>query len=177
MNRHGLTLLELLLSLALLSSLTLASVGWTTQSVRISQMIDARSRWEAAAREALDLIGEDLVSGDLTRRHVNSEGLPDWLKTGASELAIEVRAAPFTADVLATYALDRDGSQLVRAQRSEGEAMKSSRVILGSVAAFETRLCQPVAETETPACLEIRVLSHSGWTAARVYWIHDWRQP
>lgn len=177
MNRRGLTLLELLLSLALLSSVTLASVGWTTTSVDASREIDARARWETAARATLEIIAQDLAAGDRSRRRIDGERNPTWITSEGSSLAVVVRAAPFSEDVLAIYTLNQGASQLSRSQPSQSRTSENDRLLLGDVAAFEAHLTPASLESDMPAHLDSRIESHAGWTVSRVFWIRDRRQP
>lgn len=61
---RGHTLLELMVALALLVSLAVGAVGWTQTALRAGDAASKRLRWEAAARATLDLIGDDLATGD-----------------------------------------------------------------------------------------------------------------
>lgn len=63
MNR-GLTLIELLVALALLSSVALAAVAWTQTALRTGAASAERIHWETAARAALALVADELACGD-----------------------------------------------------------------------------------------------------------------
>ncbi len=62
---RGLTLVELLLTLGLLGSLSLALAAWTTTTSRLAGKITPEVRWRAAAAATLRQIGDDLFSGDI----------------------------------------------------------------------------------------------------------------
>lgn len=60
MTRRGMTILELLLALVLLSGLTIACVSWTTGSARALHQQGGDARWRAGAENALQLIDDAL---------------------------------------------------------------------------------------------------------------------
>ena len=70
MTRRGMTILELLLALALLSGLTLACVSWTTGSARALHQQGGDARWRTGAERALQLIDDAIRTEPLpgTRR-------------------------------------------------------------------------------------------------------------
>ncbi|MBI4881782.1 MAG: hypothetical protein HY812_19295 [Planctomycetes bacterium] len=61
---RGLTLVELLLALGLLGSLSFAIAGWTTTCARLSGKTAPEVRWRAAAAATLRQVGDDLLAGD-----------------------------------------------------------------------------------------------------------------
>ena len=60
MTRRGLSMLEVLVSLVLLSALALAATGWSHGAVGLAQDTSERSAWNASASAALRLITDDL---------------------------------------------------------------------------------------------------------------------
>ena len=63
MNR-GLTLIELLVALALLSSVALAAVAWTQTALRTGAASAERLRWETSALAHFALVADALACGD-----------------------------------------------------------------------------------------------------------------
>lgn len=141
MNR-GATLLEVVVSLALLASLMLVLTSWT-RLVGAVDGVGGDARWRVAAEALLDRIHEDVLVGDF-------ESAPDdrcdRVRVEAGELVVHTRrtAAP-GGPVLHAYALEDDDATIVardelpavgrrRGPRGEGH------VVLGDVAAFETAL-------------------------------------
>lgn len=61
---RGMTLVEVVLALALLSTLAVAAMSWATVSARIARTVDDRTDRESAARNVLRLIGDDLRTFD-----------------------------------------------------------------------------------------------------------------
>ncbi len=68
MRRRGLTLIELLLSLALLGSLCSLLTAWLVTTSRIVSEHSPRLKWQTAARTVLSLIEADLECGDFDAR-------------------------------------------------------------------------------------------------------------
>ncbi|MCH8151425.1 MAG: hypothetical protein IH830_03515 [Planctomycetes bacterium] len=64
--RRGLTMIELLLAVSLLTPITLAIAAWTQVAARASASAAEPMRWRAAAEAALQLIHDDLVTGDFS---------------------------------------------------------------------------------------------------------------
>ena len=87
MNR-GMTILELLLALALVSGIAVAALAWTQAAVRTSAATAARLRWESAASATLELIGDLLTSGEELLDRGDEPRVVAW----AASLA--VRAGP-----------------------------------------------------------------------------------
>ena len=64
MTRRGLTILELLLALALLSALCSLLTSWLVTVSKLSAEHGPRLEWQSAALRILDTIEDDLVCGD-----------------------------------------------------------------------------------------------------------------
>ena len=64
MNR-GMTLVEVLVSLALLSALSLASLGWTQMTRDLARSVEPIA-WNAAADRVMQQISNDLTTGDFS---------------------------------------------------------------------------------------------------------------
>jgi len=170
MTRAGITLLELLIALALLSGLTLASIAWTTSSVRTSHALDGRARWETAASTALELIAEDLRAGDISRRRYDRDGLPDWISTEGG-LSTRVRAAPYTGSERASYKLEPASGVLCRTLQTQETWPERSRTLLGDVASFDCAL-RPLGQPgASPVELAAELSSRRGWVVARRFLI------
>jgi prepilin-type N-terminal cleavage/methylation domain-containing protein len=69
-TRRGMTLVEVLGSLALLGALALASLAWTRVAINGTAAALLRLRWERSAAAVLDLIGDDLRTGDACAREL-----------------------------------------------------------------------------------------------------------
>lgn len=62
--RRGLTIIEILLALSILTGLMLASTAWVQVAARSASHGDDAVRWRMAADACLQRIAEDLLGGD-----------------------------------------------------------------------------------------------------------------
>ena len=85
--RHGLTIIELLASLALLSLVMVTAVEWTRFAGRVGSDLAEPTDWERSARRALELIAEDLRCAATPRRR------GERVEIDASVLVIHTRQA------------------------------------------------------------------------------------
>ncbi len=106
-RQEGLTLIELLATLGLLSALSLAALSWTQvagQAVRSA----APSRWETAVNAVFRRIHDDLVTGDF---HRDSDGG----KVNLSEKRVRIRTrsrASFGGSVFREYSYSNEDRSL-----------------------------------------------------------------
>lgn len=61
---RGMTLIEVILALALLSVLTIGATSWIVGTARSSTTVGSRATWETAAQATFRLIRDDLASSD-----------------------------------------------------------------------------------------------------------------
>ncbi len=172
MIRRGLTLLEMLLAISLLSGLVLVSVAWTSSVARAGVVEQDRSNWTSAAHAVLQLIGEDMTCGDLALRPLDEDGEPEWLESSEGGLWIQVRQAPFTGAERAVYMLDEQTGSLTRRIESE-EDRSPLRLLLGSTSEFEITISDSGAESDRERSLTVTLRSPSGEVAASVFDISD----
>ncbi len=134
--RRGLTMLELLLALSLLSAILLATASWTQVAARASADATYPVRWQAAAEAVFQLIHDDLVTGDFpdTQRGRSIQNARVAVVNGA--LRIRTRAVGHTGDVtgraIHRYAFDALSRQLRLDQRT-ATGGRSSRPLLDRV--------------------------------------------
>jgi len=136
MNR-GMTMVELLLALALLSGLMLACVSWTTAASRALATEGGRASWRAAAERAVELVDETLAVEDAGLRARGDRGP----RVALGDMSIDVRTrAAVMADRPAVAAAMRlrltDGVLRADWLDAEGRVL-ASRPLLGEVAALE----------------------------------------
>ena len=74
---RGLTLVEVLVSLSLLSSLMLVASWWVVEFARNAFPLEERLRWESCAREVLCRIAEDAQIGDLAPSETSKVEIED----------------------------------------------------------------------------------------------------
>lgn len=138
--RRGMTMVELLLALALLSGLALACVSWTTAASRALATEGGRVSWRVAAERSLDLIDEAFAVEDVSLRTGGGRG-DHGRRVEISDGSIIVRTrAAVSGDPPAVAAAMRlrvtDG--VLRAGWLDDEARElASRPLLGEVAALE----------------------------------------
>jgi len=84
---RGMTIVELLLALALLSGLVFASVSWTTATARTHAVEGGRASWEAGAARALDVLDDAVFVED---RRLQGNGRERW-RVDATADSISVR--------------------------------------------------------------------------------------
>lgn len=137
MTRHAMTLIEVLLALALLSALTVASVSWTTSAVRAAALHGSRASWETGAGHVLDLIeGMLLVEDHRLRRN----GHDRWrIATENRDLLLRSRTvvvADGRTGVSTTARLSLRDRVLTIEYLDETDAVLSVRPLLGELGLF-----------------------------------------
>lgn len=149
------TLVEVLAALALLAGLMLAGVEWTVTATRIAAGSGEAARWNAAARAALERIGEDLAQGDFVAEDPTSPRV--WVEHG--RLTIETREG---APVRAVYAVH--GSAM---NRTAGGA----RLLLREVQALVCRIdpLDPDGEEPGVCVLTVEIRGEGERSAQRAY--------
>lgn len=130
MNR-GLTLIEMLVSIALLSALMTVLTGWLQVSLRATQTVGEQGRWEAAARQVLQRIQEDVNTFDW-----QAETSAGRIRVEAGELLIHTRSK---GAVEHTYVLDPRGRRLRRHVKQQDGSLSTS-LLLSRVARWDVAL-------------------------------------
>lgn len=93
MRRRGLTILELLLALVLLASLTGLLSTWVVTASRLSASSGPRIEWRSAAQRVLLLIEDDVACGDFTGAPGAEASRTRVTRVDASSLRIATRSA------------------------------------------------------------------------------------
>lgn len=153
-SRRALTLMEILLSLAILSAMMLAALGWMRTAGTITTDVSRTLRWETSANAALQVIHDDLTVGDfeLTRPGQN-DAQAGRVRIESNDLIIETRAKG--KPVSQRYNLDRETQRIRRSGNSD-------RVLLIDVTDFECEL------NEDDGTLTVSIESHDR-TAMRTF--------
>lgn len=137
MTRHAMTLGEVLFALALLSALTVASVSWTTSTVRASALHGSRASWEAGAAHILDLIDGMLLAEDHGLRR---NGHDRWrIATENGDLLLRTRTgvvADGLTEVSTTARLSLRDRVLTIEYLDEADAVLTVRPMLGELGSF-----------------------------------------
>jgi len=151
-SRRGLTLIELLAALTILSVFTAAATAWMTTSARAQAAIEQTLSARVTAQRIADLIRDDLLSS------IPATVSPD-LASG--------RLAIITADILTQdspgwrrvrWFLDPNTNELIRTTQPTDSARPSRRIIAWGVSRFSL---ERVARANTAA-------TNSNWTGLRI---------
>jgi len=163
--RRGLTMIELLVALGLLSAVMLAVVSWTQVMAQTSQHATGPVRWRSAAEAVLRLIHDDLVSGDLVAARKRGTRDKPRIQIVDGVLQINTRAvdpAGTSGPVVHRYALEVSSRALRREQRTL-QGPPSSRLLLDDVLEWQC------AVDEEEQVLRVSVTSQDQITVARTY--------
>jgi|GEM_PF-1946830 len=167
MTRHAMTLVEVLLALALLSALTVASVSWTTSAVRASALHGSRASWEAGAAHVLDLLDGMLLAED---HRLRRNGHDRWrIATENGDLLLRTRTvvvADGLTEVSTTARLSLRDRVLTIEYLDEADAVLTVRPLLGELGSFATEL----EELETREyVMTVRLTHENGRVVSRVW--------
>lgn len=137
MKNRAMTLVELLLALALLSALTVASVSWTTSTVRASALHGSRASWESGAARVLEQIDRMLLVED---QYLRESGRDRWrIAVENGGLLVRTRAtvsAGGSVRVCATARLLIEGRVLTIEYLDGAGIVLATRPLLGEVRAL-----------------------------------------
>lgn len=131
--RTGITLLEVLLSLVLIASITAATLSWSRHSIAVARAYESRSRWLMSAEALLDAVHADCILGDA----------PPSIVAAESSLTIAVRptsaglAIPYTR-FTRSYHLSGDHIVILNHPTS-GDELLISETALDRVSRFDVR--------------------------------------
>lgn len=157
MRRRGLTMVELLLALALLAGLMVAVASWTQIAGLSGSELARPMRWRVAAEAVLQLIHDDLVTGDFADEEAASS---PRVRVADDALSIDSREASI-GPVVCQYVLDTYSGRLLR--RLPGSGHRSDRVLIDEV----TRFACEIDEEQTE--LHIEIASRDGDAVSRRY--------
>lgn len=148
---RGMTLLEVLLSLALLGGIALACASWIGTAARGTEGTAERLRWRSAADATLTLIGDLIATGDFVP---TEQRRPEEARVRANNAALAI--ATRVDGVATTTVLElKDGRLVLRAHRE--------RLLLAGVAEFEADIDE---ETQV---LTVMLRSATGGERTRGY--------
>ena len=97
---RGMTLLEVLLSLALLGGIAVACASWVGAAARGTEGTAQRLRWQSAADAALGVVGEMIATGDFRlddQRHLEQPRVR--ISGGALEIDTRLEGHAATAEI------------------------------------------------------------------------------
>lgn len=158
--RRALTMIEMLLSLSLLSLLMLAVAAWTQTTARASVAYTEPQRWQLAAQAVLQLVHDDLVTGDYQRRQASGAQENARVKIESSTLSITTRDAG--REIVRDYKFDPMRRQL-ELTCTHGQGLQRIRLVLTQVDQW-----QPVID-EDQHVLSVAIKPLVGEPVARSY--------
>lgn len=156
--RNGLTMIELLLALSLLSALVLVIASWTQVAAQASARGAAPMRWRPATEAVLTLIHDDIACGDFTGKPRRRGAAEPRVEAVDGVLLIRTRAA---GSVTNRYVFDPSAQELRFEQSRQGRP--SVRPLIRRVAEWDCRI-DPEA-----TLLTVRMTSDTGDDVARSY--------
>ncbi len=119
--RRGLTMVELLLAVSLLTPITLAIAAWTQVAARASASAAEPMRWQAAASAVLQLIHDDLIIGDFAEGPTDRSSQQSHVEVVDGALHIRTRTVGSEVIIgpsLHRYILDAFSGQLRLGQQT-----------------------------------------------------------
>jgi type II secretory pathway component PulJ len=150
-------MIELLLAVSLLSMLTLGVASWVQTTARSSAQCAAPLRWHAGAQAVLQLIHDDLASGDFAADDRSLRPSPR-VRVVDGALHLETRAGRAVQHI---YRLDVPGHELALTRVAGGR--RSARTLLQHVQDWQCTL------DENQRILTVSIASLEAATLTRRY--------
>ncbi len=162
MRRCGLTMIEVLVALGLLSALMLTVTSWIQTTVRASTLAEPM-RWRVAAEAVLQLIHDDLMTGDFEAEQERNQQSRVMVENGSLRIRTRaVQGGDETGPTIHRYELDTLTSELGRTNEPK-RGRHTTRLLLDDVASFNCRL------DEERTILTVSITSGSGQSIQRSY--------
>jgi prepilin-type N-terminal cleavage/methylation domain-containing protein len=161
--KRGMTLIEVLVSLTLLTAIISAAATWTTIAGNAAGVQSEPSRWHRAAQNVLDLIHDDLVTGDFESDTKQArEQRPPKVSVENDSLGISTRLLSAGRIALSRhYQLDIDMNVLTTKEQPSDSPR--GRVLLTDVDEFACAI------DETRTRLTVRITSNQHGSLSRSY--------
>ncbi len=162
--RRGLTIIEVLVSLGLLSALMLTVTSWIQTTVRASTLAEPM-RWSVAAEAVLQLIHDDLMTGDFEAEQQRRSNREPGVMVENGSLRIRTRTVQGGDEIGQTihrYELDTFTDEL-GATNEPKRGRHTTRLLLDDVERFNCRI------DDEPALLTVSITSGSGQSIQRSY--------
>ena len=139
--RRGLTMIEVLVALGLLSALVLTLTSWIQTTARASTLAEPL-RWRVAAEAVLQLIHDDLMTGDFLTEQQRRRNRQPRVMVENGSLRIRTRAVQGgdeTGPTVHRYELDALTSELGRTNEPK-RGRRTARLLLDDVDSFNCRI-------------------------------------
>jgi prepilin-type N-terminal cleavage/methylation domain-containing protein len=157
-TKRGMTMVELLLALVLLAGLMVAAASWTQIAGTTGASVVHATRWRQAAETVLQLIHDDLATGDFAKGSTSSGSPRAQLVSGA--LIVRTRGV-VVGPVEHEYRLDSFTGRMVLVER-HGDGRKE-RLLLDQVLAFTCTII------EKQTGLQVVIICEDGTAVDRRY--------
>ncbi|MEW6747315.1 MAG: prepilin-type N-terminal cleavage/methylation domain-containing protein [Planctomycetota bacterium] len=156
MRTRGLTMIELLLALSLLSAILLATFSWTEITARALADGARKGRWERAAAALLQVIHDDLACGDFLDGEHEGSLMKERISVGEGALRVVTRRAGLPIEREYSFV---KGDAAVTVE----EPSSRPRTLLGDVASYV------VTMDRAATVIEVSITSLSGFARHRRY--------
>lgn len=157
----GLTLIEVLVSMALLTGVFVAVGAWIEITASAASSISEPLQWNQTAEATLRVIGDDLNTGDFETETTDYSEPRIEVDENTGALTFDARTAGHGA-VTIEIKHDNNTNQLVRNVRQNQQTI-ASRVLIGAVQNWQC------AVNEEATQLTIMIESINGHTAQRSF--------
>ena len=162
--RRGLTMIEVLVALGLLSALVLTLTSWIATTARAGALAEPM-RWRVAAEAVLQLIHDDLTTGDFLSEQQRRRSRHPRVMVENSSLRIDTRASSSGGGggpTIHRYELDTRTSELGRTNEPKG-GRHTTRLLLDDVRNWNCRI------DEERTMLTVSITSDAGQSIQRSY--------
>ena len=163
-SRHGMTLVELLVSLSLLAVLVSVAVSWMTTIVSRQGRDLEQSRWLRSANLVLDQVGRDLTQLDMIDDDWRRGDPRVWIEDGALFIRTTEAGVPSTQQ----YALDTHLGCVKRTSVDVRSGGEQAAPLLGNTESLKIELEMPSQAQVLPS-LWVEIRSLAGETRSRSY--------
>lgn len=164
MRRRGLTMVEILVALGLLSALMLTVTSWIQTTARASALAEPM-RWRIAAQAVLQLIHDDLMTGDFEAGQQRRRSRQPRVMVESDSLRIDTRtgqAGEETGPTTHHYELDTFSDELAMTSEPK-RARHTTRLLLDDVDRFTYHI------DEERTMLTVSITSSSDQSIRRSY--------
>ncbi len=158
--KRGLTMIELLLALSLLTMVMLAVASWTQVTAQASATAAGPARWQAAAGAVLQLVHDDLATGDFG---TNSPGTRVAVIDGVLQIRTRAGASSdLVGPVTHHYKFDPHAHEVQLEQR-KASGQRRTHLLLDGVDEWQCEI------DDERGILTVAITSSKGLTVARSY--------
>jgi prepilin-type N-terminal cleavage/methylation domain-containing protein len=160
-SRRGVTLIEVLVALSMLTLILIVSVSWMTSILKKQSTMSSDANWRRASSRLLETIEHDILTVD--QLVIGSQrGVP---RIEVLEGSIRIRSRDDSGIGTFVYALNSQSGELIR-HRANERAGFDTVPVLGSVQTFNCSIEGPTADRVTPV-LSVALISDTGLQVSR----------